>query len=94
MSFIPDRRVVRAAGIALAATGLALGAACATGSALRQARSAEQSRDFDLAVAHYSRVVHADPDNREARSGLDPPRSEHDRSRARAFPPSFDGRDF
>ena len=71
MSFIQDRRVVRAAGIALAATGIALGVACATGSTLRQARSAEQSRDFRPGRRSYSRVVHADPDNREARSGLE-----------------------
>jgi general secretion pathway protein D len=38
---------------------------------MRQARAAEQSQDFDLAVAHYSRLVRAEPENREARLGLD-----------------------
>ncbi len=71
MSSTPDRRASSAARVALAIAAMALGAACATGGAMRQARSAEQSRDFDLAVAHYSKVVRAEPDNREARSGLE-----------------------
>ena len=71
MSSTRDRRVSRAGLVALAVSAIALGVACATGGAMRQARSAEQSRDFDLAVAQYARVVHADPDNREARAGLE-----------------------
>ncbi|MEO6221711.1 MAG: hypothetical protein ABIP90_00575, partial [Vicinamibacterales bacterium] len=71
MSSTPDRRVSSASRIALAIAAVAVGVACATGGSLRQARSAEQSRDFDLAVAHYSRAVKADPDNKEARAGLE-----------------------
>jgi general secretion pathway protein D len=71
MSFIQNRPVSRGGRFALALAVMALAGACATGGALRQARSAEQARDFDLAVAHYSRAVHADPDNREARAGLE-----------------------
>ena len=71
MSSTLDHRVSRSVRSALALMAIALGVACATGGAMRQARSAEQSRDFDLAVAHYTRVVHADPENREARAGLE-----------------------
>lgn len=71
MSSALDHRVSRSVRSALALMAIALGVACATGGAMRQARSAEQSRDFDLAVAHYTRVVHADPENREARAGLE-----------------------
>ncbi|HUR22056.1 MAG TPA: hypothetical protein VMZ90_14670 [Vicinamibacterales bacterium] len=70
MSLTLDRRVSRAAGMGLVLAVAVLGVACATGGALRQGRSAEQARDFDLAVAHYSRAVHAEPDNREASAGL------------------------
>ena len=71
MSFIQDLRVISGGRITFAVAAIALGVACATGGALRQARSAEQSRDFDLAVAQYARVVRAEPDNREARTGLE-----------------------
>jgi len=53
---------------------LALGAVvagCATSSSLQQARSADQVRDFDLAVAEYTRALREDPQNVEARVGLD-----------------------
>ena len=55
--------------IAIGATALAF--ACASSGAMRQARSAEQIRDFDLAVAQYAKALRDDPDNREARAGLD-----------------------
>ncbi len=58
---------VRWVGLAL----LAAVSACASAGAMRQAQSAEQAQDFDLAVAHYSRLVRAEPDNREARQGLE-----------------------
>lgn len=78
MSSTPDARnntltpfLRRRAPWAAVAVAIALSAACATTSPMRQARSAEQSEDFDLAVAHYARLVRAEPDNREARLGLD-----------------------
>ena len=69
-SFAPAR-VSSTARIAFAFAVTTLAVACATGGAMKQARSAEQIRDFDLAVAQYSRALRADPDNREARAGLD-----------------------
>ena len=71
MSYTRDHRVNRAARLALPAAAFALALACATGGNLRQARSAEQARDFDLAVAHYTKAIHNDPDNREAQAGLE-----------------------
>ena len=46
-------------------------AACATSDALQQARTADRLRDFDLAVAEYTRALRENPQNREARVGLD-----------------------
>jgi general secretion pathway protein D len=45
--------------------------ACATTSPLRQAQRAEAVDDYDLAVAQYTRIVREQPENREARLGLD-----------------------
>jgi general secretion pathway protein D len=43
---------------------------CITGGALRDARRAEERQDYDLAVVEYTRAVQRDPDNIDARSGL------------------------
>jgi general secretion pathway protein D len=43
---------------------------CITGAALRDARRAEERQDYDLAVVEYSRALQADPDNVNARNGL------------------------
>src|SRR5947207_5762198 len=45
-------------------------AGCATTGALRTARSAELQQDYDRAVVEYSRALKLDPDNVNARSGL------------------------
>jgi general secretion pathway protein D len=45
-------------------------AGCATSSALRQARAAEQRQDYDLAVIAYTKVLRARPDDREVRASL------------------------
>lgn len=72
MSSTPDTRVSNTpARAAIALVALALSAACATAGGMRQARAAEQSQDYDLAVAQYSRLVRTQPENREARLGLD-----------------------
>jgi general secretion pathway protein D len=70
MSSTPNRPAgnVRRAALALA---MLLLSACATGGAMRQARSAEQSQDYDLAVAQYARAVRGNPEDREARLGLE-----------------------
>ena len=49
---------------------VALLSGCVTGAALREARRAEERQDYDLAVVEYTRAVQHDPDNVDARSGL------------------------
>jgi general secretion pathway protein D len=43
---------------------------CITGAALRDARRAEDRQDYDLAVVEYTRALQRDPDNMNARTGL------------------------
>jgi general secretion pathway protein D len=61
----------------LAALLLPALAGCATGGAMRVARTAEQAQDYDRAVIEYRNVLRAHPENREARLALE-------RSRLRA----------
>jgi len=56
---------------ALLATAAFTFSACASTSVMRQAQAAEVAQDFDQAVAFYTRLVRTQPDNREARIGLD-----------------------
>jgi general secretion pathway protein D len=49
----------------------ALAAGCATTGGVRQAQQAEELRDYDLAVARYTKVLRAKPDDRDALAGLD-----------------------
>lgn len=51
--------------VALALSG------CATSRALTNARSAETRQDYDSAVAEYTRLLRLDPDNKDARFGLE-----------------------
>src|SRR5687767_1120156 len=44
--------------------------ACITSAALRDARRAEERQDYDVAVVAYSRALRADPNNLDARTGL------------------------
>jgi general secretion pathway protein D len=44
---------------------------CATASALRNARAAEQRLDYDLAVVEYMKVLKANPNDRNAQASLD-----------------------
>lgn len=60
----------RISGIAGAALLVGLMAGCAA-NALKQARTADELRDYDLAVAEYSKAVKQNPDDRTARLGLD-----------------------
>ena len=46
-------------------------AGCATAGALRTAKNAEFAQDYDRAVIEYTRVLQQDPDNRDARLGLE-----------------------
>ena len=54
----------------IAALLLATGCATATG-AFRAGQRAERLQDFDLAVAEYTRALRTDPENRDARLGLE-----------------------
>jgi general secretion pathway protein D len=56
--------------ILTAASG-ALLAGCATATAVRTAQIAEQQQDYDRAVVEYTKVLRADPANKEARLSLD-----------------------
>src|SRR5687767_7187666 len=44
---------------------------CATTAALRSGERAELGQNFDLAVVEYTRALQEDPDNRDARQGLE-----------------------
>jgi general secretion pathway protein D len=70
MSSTPMRRGAdfRAAAALLLAVALT---ACATGASLRTARTAEQAQDYDRAVVEYTKIVRANPANRDARAGLE-----------------------
>jgi general secretion pathway protein D len=46
-------------------------AGCATGKAMRAGRDADLVKDYDRAVVEYTKVLRADPDNREARKALE-----------------------
>ena len=56
--------------VALLALTLAL-AACATSGALRQGLDAEFLQDYDRAIVEYTKVLREDPNNRDARQGLE-----------------------
>jgi len=45
-------------------------AGCVTSAALHEARRAEERQDYDVAVVEFTRAVQADPNNIDARSGL------------------------
>jgi general secretion pathway protein D len=55
----------------LAAIALTMTSAGCAASAMNQARTADQLQEYDLAVARYSRILRDDPDNVEARQGLE-----------------------
>jgi general secretion pathway protein D len=44
---------------------------CATGTAMRNGRTAEQLQDYDRAVVEYTKVLRSEPDNRVARQALE-----------------------
>ncbi|MSO49932.1 MAG: hypothetical protein EXQ49_08525 [Acidobacteria bacterium] len=71
MSLKPGAGSNRTSRLLLVGVMLTALSACATAGGMRQAQNAEQAQDFDLAVAHYSRIVRAEPDNRAARLGLE-----------------------
>ena len=68
--------------LALVVVALAVASAGCAATAMNQARTADQLQEYDLAVARYSRILRDDPDNVEARQGLE-------RSRLRAAEEHF-----
>jgi general secretion pathway protein D len=46
-------------------------AGCATGAAMRAGRDADLAKDYDRAIVEYTKVLRADPENREARKALE-----------------------
>jgi general secretion pathway protein D len=67
---------------ALICAVMATMAACASSGSIRLARNAETAQNYDLAVAEYTKLLRANPDDREARLGLE-------RSRLRASQDHF-----
>jgi tetratricopeptide (TPR) repeat protein len=63
------RSLVRAVMIGLALAALAGG--CATQKGISQARQSDELRDYDTAVARYSKVLREHPGNQEAQLGLE-----------------------
>jgi general secretion pathway protein D len=61
-------RLVR--GLALACL-IGAASSCVTTASIRSAQDAESRQDYDAAVAEYTKVVRAHPDDRTARLGLD-----------------------
>ena len=61
----PSNRLVLLLLLAVALAG------CATTGAVRAGQQAELGQDFDRAVIEYTRALQADPDNRDARQGLE-----------------------
>lgn len=57
--------------LVLPAFALAVAAACASSGSLRLAQNAEANQHYDLAVAEYTKLLRAHPDNRDARQGLE-----------------------
>src|SRR5688572_32953349 len=58
-------RRIAALVLTLALTG------CATANALRDGRQAEFLQEYDRAIVEYTKVLREDPDNRDARQGLE-----------------------
>jgi general secretion pathway protein D len=62
------RFTVTAAAVTLV---LSLSACASTGGSLRVARAAESTQNYDVAVAEYAKLLRDNPDDREARLGLE-----------------------
>ena len=70
---VPNNLIVRRSLHFVAALSLAALAACASasGGSLRIAQNAESAQNYDLAVAEYTKLVRSNPDNKDARQGLE-----------------------
>ena len=82
---VPANRLARLSLAALVATAATVAlslAACASTGSLRAARGAESTQNYDVAVAEYAKLLRDNPNDREARLGLE-------RSRLRAAQDHF-----
>ena len=79
-----DRRWRTPAAIAVLAAFLT---ACATSSAFRNGKRAEQNDNYDQAVVEYTKAVRENPDDASARLALDRAGAHGDRSIAPGFDP-------
>ncbi|MEO8681533.1 MAG: secretin N-terminal domain-containing protein [Vicinamibacterales bacterium] len=70
---VPNSPLVRRLRLFAAALSIAGLAACAsaTGGSLKLARSAESNQNYDLAVAEYTKLVRANPNDADAKQGLE-----------------------
>ncbi len=82
MVHVPANPLARFSRAALVATLAVSLLACATSGSLRTARGAETNQNYDLAVAEYAKLLRDNPNDREARLGLE-------RSRLRASQDHF-----
>jgi general secretion pathway protein D len=64
----PLARPLRCVAVALVAVALS---SCASSSTLKRARNAEMTQNYDLAVAEFTKLLRDDPNNREAKQGLE-----------------------
>ena len=79
---VPANRLARLSLAAIAVTVVLSLAACASTGSLRAARGAESTQNYDVAVAEYAKLLRNNPNDREARLGLE-------RSRLRASQDHF-----
>ena len=63
--------LARSSRVALAALIVGTLVSCASSGSIRIARNAESSQNYDIAVAEYTKLLRNDPNNREARQGLE-----------------------
>jgi general secretion pathway protein D len=72
MMAVLNRPLARSSRVALAALIVGTMVSCASsGGSIRVARNAESSQNYDIAVAEYTKLLRDNPDNREARQGLE-----------------------
>src|SRR5688572_8133569 len=71
MVAVPNRLIARSPRVVLAALVVCVIASCASSGSIRVARNAEISQNYDVAVAEYTKILRSNPDNRDARQGLE-----------------------
>ncbi len=74
MVAVPNNFIARSSRVVLAALVAVTMASCASssgGGSLKVARNAEMTQNYDIAVAEYTKLVRTNPNDREARQGLE-----------------------